>query len=76
MADRPTQSAWFERVDGNGRIDLVWPSGFVVRFIPQPVLFDPAGRVVAEERDVLTRLGGAFVPGVGHLVCSVGGTYY
>lgn len=41
---------WLETDDG-GRLSVVWPEGFSVRFNPEPTLFDERGEVKARAGD-------------------------
>jgi hypothetical protein len=51
---------WETARDGSGRQYVVWPPGYRARFAPSLEVFDPAGRVIARDGDL--------VPGVGCVV--------
>jgi hypothetical protein len=54
--------SWATTADGGNRLDLVWPVGYSVRFMPDLEIVDPSGGVVAREGDHLT---GMCSPGLG-----------
>ncbi len=45
--------AWLERIDGRGRLDVVWPRGYLARFAPDLEVLDETGRTVIRDGDFL-----------------------
>ncbi len=46
--------AWITDRAGAGRIEVIWPPGYLARFSPRLVVVDPTGAIVHREGDAIT----------------------
>jgi hypothetical protein len=46
--------AWAIDGSGAGRVDLLWPRGYMARFNPELEIIDANGRLVAHDGDLIT----------------------